>query len=269
MQVIGLCRFSYPGEGGFQVEHSSLQERIDYLYAPERMNARFAQFETITLPGLKAQTDPDFTFVIVIGDSLPTLWRERLDALIADFPQARVVAREPGRHRAVMQSVLNDARDDADAPCLQFRHDDDDAVAVDFVERLRAWARTEAETVAANRLVAFDFRRGYSALPTAQGIAARETILPMYGVALAMAVNGGTRQSIMNFAHKKLARFMPVLADESTPMFVRGHNDHNDSRQKSGIAPLQLEPLDYATRNIFRSRFAIDEDEVRRVFSAI
>jgi hypothetical protein len=38
MQVIGLCRFSYPAIGGFQVEHETLEERIALLRA---INRRF------------------------------------------------------------------------------------------------------------------------------------------------------------------------------------------------------------------------------------
>ena len=40
MQVIGLCRFSYPAIGGFQVEHDSIEERIAFLYAEKRLPAR-------------------------------------------------------------------------------------------------------------------------------------------------------------------------------------------------------------------------------------
>ena len=50
MQVIGLCRFSYPGIGGFQIEHDSLEDRIAFLYAPERLEERFRFFECFTLP---------------------------------------------------------------------------------------------------------------------------------------------------------------------------------------------------------------------------
>ena len=78
MQVTGLCRFSYPAEGGFQVEHGSAEARMAYLYAPARMEARLRQFETICLPGLRAQTDPDFTLLVLIGDTLPARYRNRL-----------------------------------------------------------------------------------------------------------------------------------------------------------------------------------------------
>ena len=269
MQVIGLCRFSYPGEGGFQVEHASIEERIAYLYAPERMEARLAQFEAIALPGLKAQTDPDFTFIIVIGDSLPDIWRARLMDLIADFPQAQVQEHPPGPHRQVMRTAINAARGDIQAPCLQFRHDDDDAVAVDFVERLRGAAEANAQLIADNRLVAIDFERGFSARPGPGGVEAADCKLSLYGVALGMSVRGGVQQTIMNFAHKKMGQFMPVLRFDDSPMFVRGHNDHNDSRQKAGVAPLHLSPLDDARRRVFEERFAIREDDVKRIFGAL
>lgn len=38
MQVIGICRFSYPAEGGFERLHESLEERCSYLYEDERLN---------------------------------------------------------------------------------------------------------------------------------------------------------------------------------------------------------------------------------------
>jgi hypothetical protein len=41
MEVIGLCRFSYPAIGGFQVEHETLEERIAFLYADKRLEERF------------------------------------------------------------------------------------------------------------------------------------------------------------------------------------------------------------------------------------
>lgn len=118
MQVIGFCRFSYPAEGGFQVEHETLQERLRYLYAPVRMEERFQHFETICLPGIRAQTDPDFTFLILVGDSLPETYLGRLKDLISDIPQAQIVVRPPAPHRKVCQEVINAARGDMSQPCL-------------------------------------------------------------------------------------------------------------------------------------------------------
>ena len=84
-----------------------------------------------------------------------------------------------------------------------------------------------------------------------------------------MAVQSGVQQSIMNFAHKKLQNFMPIVTHSDSLMFVRGHNDHNDSRQKAGVAPLELHPLTDDEVQIFQDRFAINDEHVRRAFSAL
>ncbi|MEN9061595.1 glycosyltransferase [Ponticoccus litoralis] len=266
MHVIGFCRFSYPAEGGFQVEHSSVAARMAYLYAPERMEERFRHFETLCLPGLRAQTDGDFTFLILVGAAMPDRWMQRLLALVEGFPQAVVVPRTPGPHRQVCQEVINAARD-MGQPCLQFRHDDDDAVAVDFVATLRAAARDCAALTAGHRLVGFDWNRGYIGRPDAQGIHAEECVTPYWGVAQAMAVQPGARQTIMNFGHARINQFMPTVTFTDTAMYVRGHNDHNDSRQKKHVKPVSLPRLDAAGEALFRSRFAIDADHIRRVFA--
>jgi hypothetical protein len=266
MQVIGLCRFSYPALGGFQVEHETVEARRAYLYGAARLEERFRHFEAITLPSIAAQTDGDFTFLILVGDDLPDPARERLGALVAGVPQARIVARPPQPHREVCQEVINAARD-MRQPCLQFRHDDDDAVALGFVERLREAAADVAPLLKAHRLVGFDFNRGFVAQPDAEGICAEETVTPYWGVALATAVRPGVRLSIMNFGHARLNRFMPTVTYTHEPMYVRGHNDHNDSRQKAHVKPVALPRLDALGEAAFRETFNIDADRVRALFS--
>lgn len=267
MQVIGICRFSWPGIGGFQVEHETLDERIAYLYAPERMEERFRTFECVTLPPLKAQTDGDFTFLIVIGDSLPDRYRERLMALVGDMPQAVVQAHPPGPHRQTMQAAINSVRKESREPCLQFRMDDDDAVARVYVERLREAARDLRKLSRAHRILAIDFNQGFIARPGPGGIAAAPTNVPYTTAALALMLKPAARLSVMNFAHFKLAQHMPTVTFTGEDMLVRGHNDFNDSRQKPGVRPVRLEPLDAGGEAHFRRVFGIDADHVRRVYS--
>jgi len=267
MQVIGLCRFSYPALGGFQVEHETIEDRIAYLYAPERMEERFRQFEAITLPGLKAQTDGDFTFVIVVGDQLPRPYLDRLRDLVADMPQARILAQPPRNHREVMAELINDTREDLGKPCLQFRHDDDDAVAVTYVQRLREAADDCAALLRNHRLVGFDFNRGYIARPDSGGILAEENVTPYWGVALAMAVKPWARHTIMNFGHNRLNRFMPTVTFTHEDMFVRGHNDHNDSRQGKKVTKVNMKRLDVTGEALFHDTFAISGERVREIFA--
>ncbi len=269
MQVIGLCRFSYPAVGGFQVDFEDFEEKLAYLYAPARMEERFASFETITLPPLRAQTDPDFTLVVVIGDSLPDHYRTRLTALLADMPQAVIQSHPPEQHRPIMKRIINSVRRDSDAPCLQFRMDDDDAVAVDFVERLRRTAGDVRALAARDNLLAIDFNRGFIVRPGPDGVAAVETAAPYQTAALAMMVAPGSRQTIMNFAHHKLAEKMTTVTLTDSIMMLRGHNDYNDSRQGPSAKPHKLTLMDAKGEAMLRKRFAIDCAAVRAAYSAL
>ena len=113
----------------------------------------------------------------------------------------------------------------------------------------------------------FDWNRGYVARPDAEGICAEETVTPYWGVAEAMAVAPGVKQSTMNFGHNKIMRFMPTVTFTDRPMYVRGHNEHNDSRQKKHVKPVAMPRLDGDGEALFRERFAIDADQVRRIFA--
>lgn len=266
MQVIGICRFSYPAIGGFQVEHESPAERAAYLYAPDRMNDRFRYFQAFTLPALRAQTDPDFTFLVVVGDDLPAPYLARLEDLTRDLPQVRIRADPPGPHRQVMKQAIQAVRRPAE-PSLEFRLDDDDAVGVDFVATLRAEAQARQDALTGHRHIALDFPNGFIAMPGPEGIRAKPTRKPFMTAGLAVAFEADMPVTIMNFSHVKLGRFMQVVSIDSPPMYVRGHNRWNDSRQAEGIEPEDLRPLTPQDEDLFRTRFNIDADHVAGVFS--
>ncbi|RBI75795.1 hypothetical protein DQW77_05385 [Roseovarius sp. TE539] len=267
MQVIGLCRFSYPAIGGFQVEHASVPEREAYLYAPERMEERFRTFESFTLPPLRAQTDPDFTFLVIIGKSLPDPYRQRLAALLANLPQAVIQEHEPGRHRDVMKAAINAVRETSDLPSLQFRMDDDDAVSVNFVERLREAANDIRPLIRRNRYVGIDFNQGFVARPGADGVGVRAVVETLWTPALAVAVKPRASRGVMNFSHAKLCRSMPVLSLTGEFMFVRGHNEFNDSRQTRDLKPPRVSLLDKGGEAYFKENFNIDAAHVRALYA--
>jgi hypothetical protein len=265
MQLIGLCRFSYPAFGGFQVEHDNIVDRIAYLYGSARMEERFALMEVVALPGIKAQTNPDFEFIIVIGDQLPSSYRERLHDITAGIRQVRIVEEPPRPQREVMKEILNKARKDPSEPCLQFRLDDDDAIAVDFIERLRAASQDAKSLTAQHKAVNFDWSKGFVAAFGPEGISSAEIYRPLYPAAMGMQVRGNCALTIMNFAHEKIARFMPSISYAEPHMFVRSHNASNDSRQKKA-KEVPLTPLTFEEAEVYNDRFAIDINAVQRVF---
>ncbi len=58
---------------------------------------------------------------------------------------------------------------------------------------------------------------------------------------------------------------MPVVSITGEDMFIRGHNEFNDSRQKDGIKPVRLARIDAETATHLKRVFNIDEDHVRDV----
>lgn len=268
MQVIGLCRFSYLGIGGFQVSHDNLVDRFNYLYAPDRMEDRFRTFETITLPPLRAQTDADFTFLIVISESMPDHYYDRLMALVADMPQVIVQKHPPGRHRPVMRDAINSVRTFDKEPSAQFRMDDDDAVACVYVERLRQAVQDVRKLTRSHRHIAIDFNQGFIARPGPDGLQTTPTNAPYTTAALAIVLRHNVDLSVMNFAHVKVGQNMPTVTFSGDDMLIRGHNDFNDSRQKPNVKPIKLTAQSPEEEAHFKTVYNIDVDQVRRVFSA-
>jgi hypothetical protein len=269
MQIIGICRFSYPALGGFQVEHATQEERMAYLYAPDRMEDRFRLFESFTLPSLKAQTDPNFTLLVVIGDTLPEPWRTRLYDLLSALPQAIVQPHAPGQHRQVMKEAVNSVRKQTGLPCLQFRMDDDDAVAVDFISKLRAAATGAQGLIEQYRHVGFDFIQGYIAQPGADGLSVRAFTQPLITAALAISVKPNIPNSIMNFSHKKIYRRMPVVSLPGEDMFLRGHSEFNDSRQVRAVPSMELEPAGPDLEAHIEQRFGLSLAQIRARFAEV
>ncbi|MFX0540745.1 glycosyltransferase [Roseovarius sp. S4756] len=267
MRVIGVCRFSYPALGGFKRMHDTVAEREAYLYAPARMALRFAHFETLTLPSVAAQTDPDFTFLIVIGKNMPQPWLSRLEALCAPVPQIKIVPCEPLKHRLALQLAIQAELGEGRPESLQFRLDDDDAMGVDFIELARSVARRSARLRRRQPRTAIEFNAGYSATLSAEGIIAEDVVSSFWACGLAVHFAEGDDKTIMNFGHHKLHHIMPSIIHPRPPMYIRAKHADNDSEAK--FRPRRLKPLTDAQRQIFRDRFNVDEDRVRTAFAEL
>ena len=260
-QVIGLCRFSYPALGGFKNEHDSPEERAKFLYAPERLDERFRLFEMFTLPSIRTQTNDDFTLLIVIGEDFPPERRAQLEALTADIPQIVIQAHPPGRHREVMSRAINSVREKGKYS-IQFRLDDDDAMGVGFVHKVRRMLDQHFPLFEGSRHVCLDFTRGWNATGTPEGIMAEQTKALFLGVAFAIVFRPDIDLTVMNFTHGEVWQHMPTITRTDPDMWVRGVNDHNDSGDAigRGVQPLSAEQAD----RFFRA-FGITDAQVRAI----
>lgn len=84
-----------------------------------------------------------------------------------------------------------------------------------------------------------------------------------------MAVQGGVRQSLMNFAHSRINRFMPTVTFTDTPMFLRAHHGSNDSRQKAKVEHPDFHAPTVEHIETLNRRFALTADAVESAFAPV
>lgn len=266
MQVIGICRLSYPAEGGFQRLHECLEERCAYLYEDERLNKRFATLETVTLPSIRSQTDKDFSFFVFIGSSLPQASKDRIYAAVRDIPQVQIIEREPGPYRTEMQSIFDEVRNPDAEICAQFRLDDDDAVGVDFVKDLRIAARRSQSILNYSGKIAIDFSSGFAATFTDRGVKLALIQKRLWTPALAILLLPRCKRSILNYGHHRLAEDMPVVTIPNQNMFIRSFHGDNDSLAFRVGATYDYQEIDDFTARYVKKTFNLDYEDVNEAW---
>lgn len=263
-QIVGVCRFSYPATGGFRLTARDPDTVTETLFAPDRMRRRFTYFESICLPSLAAQTDPDFILVALIGDAMPIKWRRRLKALRASYPFLRLCAVEPlGPLQATRRAFRVGATEDV--PFVTgFRLDDDDAVACDYIERLRSnsdrlldlgWA--DAQTP-----VAIGFQSGlYWALDHADQPLYRFSEARLLGQGSAMITPFDFKLNIYRWNHARLPAHVRCWTDPEPDMFLRTLHGDSDSTRSVPAKAQRLIPKEAAS--VLRDRFGLAPMRIR------
>jgi len=258
-QIIGLCRFSYLGEGGFVTQKRDSEKAAEILYAIPRMLRRLAYLENICLPSLAAQTDPDFKLVALIGDTMPFRWRKRLKGLCEQYPFLELCTLEAAGPLNSTRRAFRRGWDETSPFITGFRIDDDDAVAVDYIEKTRAiadhlltlgWA--DAETPAAicfHRGIYWDMARAEA--EQFWDFSEKEPL----GLAAAMITTPDGMANIYRWNHRRLASQVRCWIDPVDYMFVRTLHAHNDS-DRSIPPDARLLPARQA-RKLFRDRFGL------------
>ena len=262
-QIVGLCRFSYLGVGGFEASKKGMEKVTAMLYDQKRMNRRFAFFEKLCLPSLAAQTDKDFNLVVLIGTSMPIRFRKRLKGLAGRYPFLQICALEPnGPLNATRRAYRRGLKDGADY-ITGFRIDDDDAVAVDYIEKTRAvadqliglgWADEDHPAVIA-------FHRGvyWDLNDREQPFHDFREIGPL-GLASAMVTRPNAHSNMFRWNHRRVAAYARMWSDPTDLMFVRTLHQHNDSGRS--IPPGAEAMPKWQARQVLTERFGLDPEEV-------
>ena len=229
IQVVGLCRFSFPSSGAFQIEHATIEERRDALYAPHRLAQRLAWFENSLLPSIMAQDDQNFTLIVLAGEDLPASYKERLSLAAAAVPRLKIIYRPAGEHRKICHDVMKASIDPAAEIVVQFRLDDDDAIARDYVATIRAETKRLAGFIQEADAVAFDHNKGLAVRYAGQQLDVERMQAQYWGCALAVAMVPTHAKMILDYPHHRIWESIPTITYPQTVMFMRGIHDTNDS----------------------------------------
>lgn len=268
IQVLGLCRFSYLGEGGYQTTHGTLAERRAHLYDDDRLALRFFWFERVCLPAWAAQTDKDFRLIVLTGTDFPAHWLSRLHEVCAEVPQMVIETADPGPHREVCRAVMHRHVDSAAQIVAQFRHDDDDAVAVDYVWRVRSDMTDKLRPMfRAHGLLSVDYSRGLTLAAMDGEVVVIPQMSHNLGVALTIYMRPGNARCALDYPHHRLAAHMPGVAFQDSVMFIRGKHGTNDSGDALRVGyPWRLPEAE--APGLLRDRFALDLDAFAAEFGA-
>ena len=260
--ILIVTRFSFLGKSGWK---SDVSRDPALLFQKNRLQNRLNLFSAITLPSLRAQTDTDFHHLVLTSADLPGWAMEKLQrsctSAYGGSQCFTIVASSPAPARRPLRMFMEKQ---FDTPIVaQVVLDDDDGLAVDFVERLRkdlCALETDVNSNLAERPFFISYALGY-ALVLRSG--APETgssdpypvvyrhRYPFINAGLT-AVGTPSGKNILSIAHRKAPKRFGHRLFRDSRMFLRTVHDYNDSRvdPEGGwqVVPVPAADLDVAQR---------------------
>jgi Putative rhamnosyl transferase len=239
--IYGHIRFSFYGVTDTRLKPDADGTTLARLYDETRMARRFFLFESLTLPSLLAQTDRDFRTVIMSSSVMPDRFKDRLSALAARLPGSMVEfspyeTGDKAFRKIMMQSAGFQGRETS----VHFRLDDDDAVSINYIARLRDLSRMLSPSTH------ITFPTGIFLFPARPdgptGVSMlQQRLLTAIGLA---TVNGGRFQkNPYQMMHGQVWTRWPVVSDPGFPSHIRTQHFENDTaaRQDKIISAIQSE----------------------------
>lgn len=261
-QVVGVVRFSVLATDYYSDTFGSPEKVAEHLYTPERMALRLKMFQTLCLPSLARQEDDDFKLVVLTSTLLPRAAREELDAALAPYGNMQVCAVEPGPHYQLSKAAYGAAYEAERSHYVDFRLDDDDALAANFITRLKARA-ARLRDMEPNAPTAISFNRGfYVEMDDSGENALFDTVerAPL-SCGTALLKPKGYGRNPYRYNHRALAQHFTLYSDIEEPMFLRAiHRDNKSTPAKLGLTG-KMKPEDVDAE--IKARFGFEPDMLR------
>lgn len=222
-------------------------------------------FEDVCLPSLANQTDPNFNITLATSRELPDWALERLIGLVRDLANVYVHAFSPAANiRRIFKRSVFEMLDPEASIYASFRLDDDDAIANDFIERLRSHMTREKVGKAVT------FSHGHQLELLGNAIKTIEDKRALGSVGLFLIQKAGvktipeTNSVYCLGGHRKVGQLATVINDESPSMFVQTTNGANISARSSSDSWNVISAKELA-RELQRKFPHLDEETLNRL----
>lgn len=263
-KTIGLLRFSVLTPTYYSERFPTLEETAAHLFSPERMELRFRLFETLCLPSLAGQSDPDFTAIVLTAESMPEPWLSRLEALVAPYPHIHLRKAGTGNHYPLLREAYGSVDVGKASHRIMFRLDDDDAVDRDFVARTKRLAKGLVALRSPEAPVIIAYNRGFY-VDTADGgnevFDACERAPLSTGTTLVAPVD--YKNNPYRYVHRKFPQHYDCYSDISVPAFIRSvHGDNKSNPTQMGLTR-KMKPKDIATA--IRTHFHLNLEDLKAI----
>lgn len=263
-QVIGLIRFSFPAFSGFEKGGKDLEKLEAFLYDPKRLERRFHLFEKLCLPSLLAQTDPDFTCLVLVGENLPTAAKSHLIKLLKPLGNAHVLNRKSEHNYAAIRKVYDKIPQDGFSHRTSFRLDDDDALSVSYIQRLKQASQNLHSICAPGKPVAISFNHGfYVKIQNGENEIFDASERTPVSVGSALFAEAGHPENIYARNHRFLGQFFNAFSDVSKPNFIRTIHQDNDSDPV--IVGLSKKMSEEKIERAISDNFAVNYDSLKEL----
>ncbi|MEQ6249034.1 glycosyltransferase [Sulfitobacter sp. HNIBRBA3233] len=246
MHMIYQTRYSFfhPSPGW----RSEASKEKKALFDSKRLARREYFFEKVTLRSLADQTDQDFVLNVLASEDMPKKYKTRLTDLCKDSlgERAHVIfgaAEAPPRVHFRNYRWEYHAKDPWSC---QIVLDDDDALAMDFNEKLKVEAfGVKNMRARGEKFGCISFANGLTALFRDGKLELHRLTKPAINLGLAIVAPSKTKYNLFDISHNNVPRDRPTRVIYSqSPYYIRSLHDDNDSRGRYQDDAVSAEELD-------------------------
>ena len=260
VQIAGLIRFSYPsmsGGDGYNARYDSREAQLAALYSETRMEERFVLFENVCLHSLKHQSCKNFRVGVLAGEDMPAPYLARLQALVDDVPEVELIILPVLPYREALDLAFERLFVDDTPFRMTFRIDDDDAVSLDYIEKINAYLPQMLMMTSGLNPVCLTFTAGLTVLGSGEARkAVASNAMSPRSVGVSVLAPTRWRNNVFLTSHPRLHGRMSTIFDVAETVILRIFHNSNDSEAQ---VPGQKKPYsDDKVAMILRERFALD-----------